>query len=188
MEVERLQREYLVEVRWAPYLLDPTIPPEGKQRKPYTTADTPQSHLEQRAEAGGLTLRRGRGFTPSTRLALEAAEFAYEHGQHADRFHRALFKANFEDFDDIGDADVLVRIATEHGLDGAALHEALLSRRYRERVDEQIEWARSQGIGGIPTFIFGDRFQMVGAQEYTVFQRVMERLGYPARTGGAATG
>ena len=147
MEVERLQREYLVEVRWAPYLLDPTIPPEGKQRKPYTTADTPQSHLEQRAEAGGLTLRRGRGFTPSTRLALEAAEFAYEHGQHADRFHRALFKANFEDFDDIGDADVLVRIATEHGLDGAALHEALLSRRYRGRGDERTAWARPPGLG-----------------------------------------
>ena len=181
MEVERLQREYPVRARWSPYLLDPTIPPEGKTRSPQTTADAPKTHLEQRAEVTGLTFRRGRTFTPNSHLALEAAEFASDHGGHVDAFHRALFKAHFEDSENIGDLDVLVRIGGQNGIDGAELRAALDGGRYRAQVDEQIEWARSVGITGVPTFIFNDRYAVVGAQEYPVFQRVMEELGYPQR-------
>ncbi len=176
MEVERLQSEYPVDVRWAPYLLDPTIPAEGKPRKPQTRADSPKSHLEEMAEARGLTFKRGRTFTPNTHLALETVEFAYDHGQHSDGFHRALFKANFEHFDNLGDAGQLVRIASDHGIDGDELRQALDSGQYRERVDEQIQWARSAGVTGVPTFIFDYKYSMVGAQEYPAFQSVIERM------------
>ena len=184
MEVEHLRRDYAVNVRWAPYLLDPTIPPEGKQREPQTSADTPKSHLELMAESRGLTFKRGRTLTPSTHLALEATEFAYDHGHHSDGLHRALFKANFEDFENIGDIDVLQRIASEQDIDAVALREALTDGRYRERVDEQIAWARSVGVTGIPTFIFDYKFAMAGAQQYDVFQSVMGKLGYSPKSGG----
>ena len=66
MEVEKLQRDYPnVDVRWAPYLLNPSIPPEGKERTPQTNADTPKSALELRGEASGITFARGRTFTPN---------------------------------------------------------------------------------------------------------------------------
>ena len=41
-----MYREWDVEMRWAPFLLDPSIPPEGRVRTPQTTADTPKSNLE----------------------------------------------------------------------------------------------------------------------------------------------
>ena len=182
MEVEKLRAEYPeVDVRWVPYLLDPTIPPEGKQRKPQTTADTPKSALELRGEAAGITFRRGRTFTPNSHLALEAAEYAIEHGHDSDAFHRALFKAHFEDFDNIGDIDVLVRIGGEQGLDGGELREVLESGSYRETVDHAIEWARAVGVTGIPTFVFNEKYAVVGAQEYPAFQGMMAKLAEEAR-------
>ncbi len=182
MEVEKLRKEYPeVHVRWVPYLLNPTIPPEGQHRTPQTTADAPKSALELRGEAVGITFRRGRTFTPNSHLALEAAENAVEHGHDSDALHRALFKANFEDFENIGDIDVLVRIGSEQGLDGGELREVLESGSYRDTVDRAIEWARSVGVTGIPTFIFNEKYAIVGAQEYPAFQGVMAKLAEEAR-------
>ena len=190
MEVERLQREYRdVNVRWSPYLLNPAIPPEGQHREPQTTADTPKSHLEQMGEARDLTFSRGRTFTPNSHYALQASEFAYKHGQHSDAFHRSLFKANFTDFENIGEIDVLARIASEHEMDGEQLRQALTNGDYRETVDEQIEWARQVGVTGIPTFIFDYKYAIVGAQEYEAFERVLGTIaseGSGERTDAAA--
>lgn len=182
MEVERLQREYPVTVRWSPYLLDPTIPPEGRTRTPNTSPSEPQTHLEERAESNGLKLPRGNVFTPSSHLALQATEFAYEHYGETEGMHRSLFKAYFEDFENIGRQDILVRLASENGIDGEALGRALDSGLYRDRVEKQIEWARNLGVTSVPTFIFNDQYAIVGAQEYEVFQMVLDKLGYPPRS------
>jgi predicted DsbA family dithiol-disulfide isomerase len=48
---------------------------------------------------------------------------------------------------------------------------------YREVVEESTEQARERGVGGTPTFTFGDRLELVGAQEYRVFVDIVERLG-----------
>jgi predicted DsbA family dithiol-disulfide isomerase len=174
VEVERVQREYPnVNVRWSPYLLNPAIPPEGQPREPQTTADSPKSQLELMGEAREITFSRGRTFTPNSHYALQASEFAYDHGQHSEAFHRALFKANFTDFENIGEIDVLARIASEHEMDGEQLRQALTNGDYRETVDEQIEWARQVGVTGVPTFIFDYKYAIVGAQEYEAFERVL---------------
>ena len=49
-----MQREYDVEVRWAPYFLDPSTPPEGKPRKPQTRPDDPPTRIEAMGEELGL--------------------------------------------------------------------------------------------------------------------------------------
>jgi predicted DsbA family dithiol-disulfide isomerase len=36
----------------------------------------------------------------------------------------------------------------------------------------------------VPTFIINERYGVVGAQEYEVFERVMEELGVPKKTEG----
>ncbi len=172
-------------MRWAPFFLDPSIPPEGRSRTPQTRDDTAKSHLEVMGEARGIEFRRGRDFTPNSHLALQAAEFAYDHGdyQQQQSLHRALFKAHHTDFDNIGDLDTLIRIASEVGFDGEAMREALSDGTYSERVDSGIEHARAIGVTGIPTFIFNDQYAMVGAQEYEAFEQMMGRLGARKRNG-----
>ena len=87
-----------------------------------------------------------------------------------------------EDGRNIGDLDVLVDIARDSGLDGDALRQALTERRYADLVDEGIQWAAESGLTSTPTFVFDDRLAIVGAQEYDLFESVMERLGVKRRT------
>ena len=136
------------------------------------------------AQAAGIPMVRT-SVIANSRPALEAAEFARDAGAEVfDRFHRALFRAYFEEDRNIGDIDTLIAVAEAQGLDGAALREALAERRYAARVDEAIQWAASRGLTSTPFFLFiADKlYGFPGAQDYSVFEGVMERLGVkPAR-------
>ncbi len=186
VEIERLEREWDVEVEWAPFFLDPTIPPEGKQRTPQPP-DAPKSPLEERGERLGIDFRRGRTFTPNTHRALEAAFWSREHGtDEQDRaFHHALFRAHFTDFADLSDIEVLVGLAASAGLPADDLRDSLETGRYRDLVDQGIEQSYAIGVSSIPTFILNDQYAVVGAQEYDVLERVMAKLGGRRRDGSA---
>ena len=179
MEVEKLQAKYDVDVRFAPYLLDPTTPPEGKARKRYTQPDDPPTDMELRAEASGLKFSRGREWTSNSHLVLEAGEYASDHGKGME-FHKPLFKSYFTDLEDISDIDLLVGVGKDAGLDPDGLRNALVTREYRETVDEIVEWSRKIGVTGVPTFVFNEKYGIVGAQDFSVFEATMERIAEDA--------
>jgi predicted DsbA family dithiol-disulfide isomerase len=132
--------------------------------------------LESMAAAEGITL----GTPPiiaNSHRAFELADFARDQGA-ADPIHRALFYAYFTEGRNIGDVDVLVDVAGRVGLVPDAARAALLEGRYVGRVDEEISWARDVGISSTPTFVFDERYAVVGAQEYPAFEQVMDRLGH----------
>lgn len=188
-ELEKLQRDYPVEVSWAPFLLDPSVPPEGRSHPPRQAEDDPPSPVEVRAQAAGLQFKRGRTFRPNSHLALEAAMFGQESGashEVNERFHRALYSAHFEALEDIGSIETLVRLGAESGLDATALREALETRRYRGQVDEEIGLVQEIGVSAVPTFIFNNEYAIVGAETYPAFQRMMEHFGYPPPEGSEA--
>lgn len=114
-------------------------------------------------------------FIPRSRRALEASEHARARGRH-EAFHRAVFHRYFGQGRDISDWAVLREAAVEAGLDPDEMQAETESGRYRTVVDKQHARALSMGISGVPTFIFDERFAVVGAQPYEVFRRVMERL------------
>jgi predicted DsbA family dithiol-disulfide isomerase len=178
VRVEQLRREFAVEVESWAYDLRPDLPPEGLPRDLlYRDARyTPEyfQHLRQVAEASGIRLGRP-PVVANTHKAHEATEFAKEQGA-VDSFSRAVFAAYWEEEENIGEIDTLCRLAQECGLDGQALRQALESGRYTQRVEEQMGWARRQGIGGVPTFIFDGRFALEGAQSYDVFKSISERI------------
>ena len=177
MEVERLYRNWDIELNWAPFFLDPSIPPEGRPRQPQAPG-TPETPVEVRGKRLGLDFRRGRTFTPHTILSLQAGEFASQHGttQQVIDYHRALFKAYFTDFENLMDAEVLVRHAEEVGLDAAAMRDALANGTVAQEVNDGIEHSYAVGVSAIPTFILEERYAVVGAQEYDTLERVMEQL------------
>ena len=177
MEVERLYRHWEIELDFAPFFLDPSIPPEGRARAPQAP-DAPETPVEARGKRLGLDFRRGRTFTPHTIPSLQAGEFARQTGtvQQMLDYHRALFVAYFTDHENLMDVDILVRHADTVGLDGAALREALANETYLPVTNEGIEHSYAIGVQGIPTFILDDQYAVVGAQEYDVLERVMENL------------
>jgi predicted DsbA family dithiol-disulfide isomerase len=166
-------------------LLRPDIPPGGGPARRITGPDDPKSPVEQRGDKLGLTFTRGRTRTSYSRPALEAAEFANQTSTDSWGFHKRLFKAYFEDLEDIEDTDTLVRIADEFGLDGATLRNALEQGTYREKVQEGIDWTRGIGVTAIPTFVFNAKFGMVGAHELDDFRAVMQQLGVKPRDESA---
>jgi len=137
-----------------------------------TAPGDPPTPIEQRAAGLGITFTRGRTWTSNSHLALQAAEFAGEHGDPF-RFQRAMFKAYFEDLEDIGDLDTIVRVGAEAGLPADELRTALAEGRFRAEVDEGIRWAQQIGVSAVPTFVLGERYGIVGAQELPVFENVL---------------
>ena len=174
-----------MEVQFAPYLLDATVPPEGRPQPPSSgRRSEARTYMEERAESAGIQFTQGRTHRSSSLLSLQAAEFAADHGEGADAFHRAVFEAYFERLEDIGQVDTLVRIAETAGLPGEELRQALEGEVYRERVEEAVEGARAAGVRSVPTFIFDETYAIVGAQEYDTFQGVMKELGREPRAQG----
>ncbi len=180
MRVERLEREFALDVEWQPFELHPEIPPEGKSLGSRGAAY--YANLTSLAQQEGITLLAPERASNSHR-SLEAAEFARDQGVLAP-FHTALFEAYFSHGRDIGDIEVLADVAEANGLDAAALREALESKRYATLVDERTEEARQSGITGTPTFVFQNgerRLPIVGAQEYALFASVAQRMGAQPR-------
>ncbi len=178
MRVERLREEFDIEFdAWA-YNLRPGIPAEGLPRdEVYKGSRYPSGYLDrlrETARQSGIEMIAP-PVVANTFKAHEATEFAKEGGR-LPQFHRAVFAAYWERGENIGDEEVLCRLASECGLDGDALRTALADGRYRQRVEEQMAWARAAGLGGVPTFIFNERFALVGAQEYEMFADVARRV------------
>jgi predicted DsbA family dithiol-disulfide isomerase len=111
--VERLVREFPVEVEWRPFELHPETPKSGARFSGRLggswRAMVYRENILGLARESGLAMKMPE-IIANSHLALEAAEFAREHGRF-EALHPALFKAYFEDERDIGDADVLCEIA-----------------------------------------------------------------------------
>jgi predicted DsbA family dithiol-disulfide isomerase len=116
---------------------------------------------------------------------LQAAEFATEeHPEQAIAFHKAMFKAYFDDLADIGSVDLIVEVGTASGLPPEELRRSLAEGRYRAVVDDEIAWAQQVGVQAVPTFVVEGRHAIVGAQELPVFKQLLGKLGKEPR--GAA--
>jgi predicted DsbA family dithiol-disulfide isomerase len=186
VRVEQLREEFPLDVEWRPFELRPRTPPEGIPmervvgRGRYTEQYLAQ--VQEAAARAGIRMQR-RSLLANSRPSLETAEFAREVGRF-EPLHRALFRAYFEEGEDIGDENVLARLAGECGIDAGALVTVLRERRYEKVVDEKVGWARERNLGGVPAFVFYPRgsseeergFVLVGAQEYDVFKDITERI------------
>jgi predicted DsbA family dithiol-disulfide isomerase len=119
---------------------------------------------------------------PNSRRALEASEYAREQGQH-EPFHTAVFDKLYREGQDISRWEVLRAAAEEVNLDPDAVQRETETGKYRAAVDDQIAQARALGITGVPTYIFDNRYAVVGAQPYEVFQQAMAELASEVETG-----
>jgi len=176
--VERLQREFPVDVEWRPFELHPETPRTGADlRGRLGNAERVRAYagnIINLARESGMDMRMP-VVVANSHLALEAAEFAREHGGF-DAYHRALFHAYFEESRDIGDPEVLGDLARASGVDDQGLRHALAEETYRERIDAITHEARADEILSTPTFIYEGGFRLTGAQDYDVFASITTRL------------
>ena len=138
---------------------------------PVERAAAARARFAQVAEAEGLAVGERTHWYNSV-PAHEAALWADDHGD-GETFRRSVYRAYFAEGLNIGNADVLARLAAGAGLDDGALRSSLAAGEYADRVQEQFEYARTAGITGVPAYVAGN-YLMVGAQSYEVYARLIE--------------
>ena len=159
-------------VRWHPFQLDPTIPPEGLDRKAYMRQkfgdDGRLEAAHQRLEVLGA--QNGIGFqfgaitrSPNTLDAHRLIRWAGDAGLQ-DTMVQSLFQAYFEEGRDIGDRAVLALIAERAGLEADAILERLESDDDAENIRIEIAEAGRIGVTGVPFFILAQKLAVSGAQ------------------------
>jgi predicted DsbA family dithiol-disulfide isomerase len=174
------------EVTYRPFLLDPTIPPEGadlRQRLRAKYRADPEvmfSRVEQAARSSGIPLDFGRvSRTPSTIAAHTLLRHAIAKGTQR-ALAGALFEAYFLEGRDIGDADTLDRIAVSHGFDAGEAEGIVQDGQELALTRKDAAEAAAAGIRGVPFFVFGRRLAVSGAQPVEVLRAAIERAASAA--------
>jgi predicted DsbA family dithiol-disulfide isomerase len=121
----------------------------------------------------------------NSRPTLQAAEFAREQGRF-DAMHDELMKAYWDDGRDVSDMSVLRDVAARAGVDVAGMEAAVQANRFGDYLDARRQEAEELGISGIPAHVIADRYLVMGAQPYDLFERVMAKLGVPRRDAPAS--
>jgi predicted DsbA family dithiol-disulfide isomerase len=172
------------DIRWRAYRLDPTIPPEGVDRKQYMQAkfgDNPNRQAMQDAllKAGhdeGIAFAFDRiARSPNTLDSHRLIRWAATAGTQNEIVER-LFEAYFEDGRDIGNHDVLTEIAAETGMDSATVADLLEQDSDRALVADEDALAHRLGISGVPTFIFENKYMISGAHDPEQIVRVIDTV------------
>ena len=112
---------------------------------------------------------------PRSRLAHEAAKWASSQGRFGE-YNIAIFRAFFEHGDDIGQPDVLGRLATDIGLDSQALRASLDNGEFTGQVLADEDEAQKIGVRAVPAFAAKSRILASGVQTAASLQELIRRV------------
>jgi predicted DsbA family dithiol-disulfide isomerase len=175
-------------ITWRAYRLDPTVPPEGVDRKAYLRAkfgEGPRpAAMADAIRAAGAGENIAFAFeriarTPNTTDSHRLIRWAGSAGLQ-DVVVESLFAAYFENGADIGDRATLIAIAAGAGMDAELVGKLLNQDADRDIVAREDELAHNMGISGVPTFIFANKYALSGAQEPAALLRAIDKVLAPA--------
>lgn len=170
-------------IAFRPYMLDPTVPEGGADYRDYMTTkfgDTPDSrwtrmrdHLESKGPELGITFDfKAITRRPNTLDAHRLMRWAQGQGL-GHKCAVALFTAYMEKGEDIGDHDVLCRIAEDIGMDAKLTRDLLSRDDDKLDVQNEIMFFKGLGISGVPTFIYAGQMAVQGAQDADTHRKVL---------------
>jgi predicted DsbA family dithiol-disulfide isomerase len=168
--LEELRGEGLVfRLRWRPFQLNPDMPEEGVERVAYRAAKFGSEERGRQLDAQVAEAGRAAGLdfrhdlmrrTPNT-VAAHRVIRAAEQGGVQQAVVDALFRAYFQEGQDIGDPATLDAIAAGAGLPGMAA--MLAGEEHRREVLAEDMAARRGGISGVPSFLMDRHLLFSGA-------------------------
>jgi predicted DsbA family dithiol-disulfide isomerase len=172
--LEKLENSHDAEVIWRSFELRPKgSPPMPAEYRARIEAGRPRL-LAIAREHYGLELQQG-PFGIDSRPALIGAKYAESQGA-GSAYHWAVFRAYWQEAQDISDLSVLARIAEQAGLDPQAFNAALADPVLDSRVQDDVDQAQAYGLNGVPAMVFAEKYLVSGAQPYPVLVQVMEQV------------
>jgi predicted DsbA family dithiol-disulfide isomerase len=172
-------------IEWSPFQLNPGMPREGRNRREYYHGKFGAGgYRNLRGSLDSAGLEEGIVFcdTPDAMApnTLSAHTLMYwasqEGGTDTNALAEKLLKAHHVDCENIGDQEVLVRIAAEVGMDTTRVASKLANGDDEDVVRGQIDQSMNRGVTGVPFFIINNRYALTGAQPASTFLEAFDQL------------
>lgn len=170
---------------WQPFQLNPDMPREGRNRQDYyrekfgsETAKTLLDGLRQTGAEEGISFcSDADAMAPNTLSAHVLMYWANADDRiDANELAEKLFRAHHVGCEDIGDHEVLIRMAVEVGMDGVDIGERLAAGDDEAIVKERIAHSVARGVSGVPFFIINGKYGISGAQPPDVLVAAFDQI------------
>lgn len=164
-------------VTWLPFDLHPEYPPEGLPREQLIAKYGPRmtERMHSFFADRGLPYNPHPEVIPNSMHALQLTELARELDRH-EAVHERLMDAYWSEAQNIGDPDVLRRLAAELELPANDVEGVLGGERYRDRIEDSTRRANLSGANAVPAFLLDRRLLVLGAQPNEVFEQAFRQL------------
>ncbi|MBU3145902.1 DsbA family protein [Clostridium sp. CF012] len=175
--VEKLEKEYDLDVQWLGLEIHPETPATGvnlSEKFSRSNLDNMLNGLNHSGSLYGINFGKLERM-PNSHNALEAAEFAKAHGK-SKEYHSSLMDEYFRDLKDIGNLEVLGDLGKNLGLNKEELINAVKNRAYETTLNNSNKDAHSMGINSTPTFVINDKYSIVGAQPIEAFRTILDKI------------
>lgn len=170
-------------IRWLPYFLNPDTPEAGEPYRPFLEKKFGgpeklaqiQAHVAAAGRSAGIDFAFDRIELRANTLRAHRLIHRAQKTGNADALVERLFAAHFLNGENIGDEDVLARLAGECGGDESAALAYLRSEEDSDAVRELAGRGQRMGISGVPFFILAGRHGVGGAQPPEVLLDALRR-------------
>ena len=181
------QPDFQFQPVWRPFFLNPDTPPEGEPYLPFlemkfggrAQVDAIFSRVRTAGAAYGLIYAFEqiplRANTLKAHRLLHRAQTVAPDQVKIDALVEALFVANFQRGEYVGDTATLTAIAVACGYDGREITAYLESDADIETVRAEAAAIQAQGINMVPTFILPGGQVIVGAEDPAVLAAAIRR-------------
>lgn len=176
-QAKRLKEEFpQIQQVWQGYeLLPEELGPLPTHDPHPKDPDAPLSRFDLFSQAEGAPVPEGRTIgIIRTHDALEGAAYVQDkEPEKFDAYNEAVYRAFWEQSEDISDLNVLGRLALESGLDQAAFLGDVASKAYSSAIVRFDDDAYAADVTHVPTFIF--RGERCAEAPYTTVQDLAKR-------------
>jgi len=181
--LERFPHADRVDVVWRSFELEPDAPRQAESRRALLLSRygmTAEQAAERDAQMTALAADAGLEYRPDlaqlgntfdAHRVLHAARAAGLQGQAKER----LLRGYFTEGRTLTDADTLVELAAEAGLDAEFARTALADGSFAEEVRDDEREAAAIGITGVPFFVLNRRYAVSGAQPSELLLQALQR-------------
>src|SRR5208283_801597 len=147
--IDKLKNRFDIEIEHVGIEIHPETPIGGVDlRKWISETDEMYEHLRSRGKEYGLNFCDVK-MLPNSRKSLLVGEYSRKIGKNED-FTNAIFKAYFEDCQDIGKEEVIIEVAEKVGLTKHEVETALEDTSFQRRFEENCLEARKHHVTGVP--------------------------------------
>ena len=173
-----------VQVVWKSFMLSPELITDPSKNInqflaehkgiPLEEAKGMNDYVANMAAQAGLTYNFDKAVVANSFNAHRFSHFAADFGKQSEAEEK-LFAAYFTEGKNIDDAQTLIDIALELGLDTTKLAQAMGNGDYADEVVANITEAQNLGIRGVPFFVINRKYAISGAQPTEAFLETLEK-------------